>query len=163
MTQQRMIFAPSKVGSRVVLWKYDYSDEAYIDHFGRKHDGWVVFEEIVVTIEEERTVPGERGISEYTQGYRAVAEDGREFTHDWEHGGDGDHWRISSGDDDYTYADVCRIYRPKHRIFATPEGQPAKPANALVCEEHGSAFMPGSEGTGVGCHECYLNIMRSQK
>jgi hypothetical protein len=157
MTQQLLPFTPSKVGSQVVLWKVELSSESYTDQFGHKHSGCIVHEEILVTIVDERTVEGEWGISEFTQGYRATAEDGRVFTHDWEHGGNGDYWYAEAHEKGIRYVDVCRVLTP-HRIFATPEGQPAKPTNALVCEEHGSAFMPGNEGTSKGCHECYMDL-----
>jgi hypothetical protein len=157
MTQQLLPFSPSRIGSQVVVWKVELSNEAYTDQFGRKHTGHIVHEEILVTIVDQRTVEGEWGISEFTQGYRAGAEDGRVFTHDWEKGSDGVYWRAETYEKGIRYVDVCQLYS-RHRIFATPEGQPARPVNALVCEEHGSAFMPGSEGTSKGCHECYMDL-----
>lgn len=157
MTQQLLPFSQTKVGSQVVLWKFKYSSEAYTDQFGRRHHGCVVYEEIVTTIVEQRTVPGERGISEFTQGFRALTQDGREFRQDWERGGDGDYWYPTTDLDGYKYSDVCRVMAP-HRIFATPEGQPARPVSAEVCDIHGSAFMPGEQYTANGCHECYMNF-----
>lgn len=157
MTQQQLLFnGQSRIGETIVLWKMKFELEAYRDQFGKAHDGNVVHEEIVTVIAEERTVPGEWGISDYALGVLARSEDGREFTHNWNKGGDGDYWYAATGYDGFKYIDVCRDYLP-HRIYATPEGQPAKPVHTLFCELHQRAYLPNSDNSDeseTGCPDC---------
>jgi hypothetical protein len=151
MTQQALVLQ-SMIGTKVVLWKFKYSNEAYTDHFGRSHDGWVVYEEIVITITEEQA---EQSTAENRnkQTWTAVAEDGREFHTD----SPSHRWYLPVFDKEFHYADVRQLYSP-HQIFATPEGEPARPLAAEVCDQHHSAFMPGEKLTNKGCHECYMNF-----
>lgn len=151
MAQQAFVLQ-SSVGQQVVLWKFKYSAEAYTDQFNRSHAGWVVYEEIVIKIIEEQA---EQSTAKKcnNQTLIAVPKDGREF-----HTNSPSHrWYRPVYDKEFEYADVHQLYSP-HQIFATPEGQPARPVAAEVCDLHHSAFIPGMKLTPTGCHECYMNF-----
>lgn len=137
----------SKVGREYVLWHCEYRSSAYIDQMGRGHDGYVVLEQIPVTVNEVKQVPNTWGKGT-SPGWKALAKDGREFTCNWEHFPD-DSSTPSYFWDGYRHGN--ELWQPVDAVQAygfglahvTPEGERAIPEGATICEKHNTAFLLG--------------------
>jgi hypothetical protein len=70
------------IGRKFVLWRTKYSNEAYTDQAGLKHNGYIVYEQIPVTVIETRKVQGMFGTGIH-DGWKAVSDTGEEFTNNW--------------------------------------------------------------------------------
>jgi len=151
----------NQIGDRYVLFLVHWSRTATRDGAGRPHDGWVVSEEIPVTVTEQRQVSGMFGNGEYT-GIKATSEDGREFTRFWN----------SYPDDAYVgvgmvwdaYADGRGRVQEVHdaclahywRRVAGPqcdaEGKLKIPTGTVQCNRHDDIYLPE-----MGCMHCRLD------
>jgi hypothetical protein len=72
----------SEIGRKYILWRAEYSSAAYIDQMSIKHDGYIVLEEIPVTVVGVRPVNAMWGKETY-YGWKALAENGEEFFCNW--------------------------------------------------------------------------------
>ena len=46
------------LGTKIVLWKEEYSPKAYVDQMGVSQPGYIVYDEFLVTIVEVKQVRG---------------------------------------------------------------------------------------------------------
>jgi len=72
----------SIIGKKFILWREEYSLNAYKDQFDKSHKGYIVLDEFVVTVIETKDVRGMFGTEMY-QGLKASTEDGKNFTRNW--------------------------------------------------------------------------------
>jgi hypothetical protein len=136
----------SRVGEKLVLWKENFSSSAYKDQMGIFHNGYIIEKEYQITIVEERIVKGVWGGGEY-YGYRALTDDGLEFTLNWSNFPDDSmspehYW-------DATYTDSKEPWKPVDAIKASnspfgvcvdEKGMRKIPTGASVCEKHNEIY-----------------------
>ena len=136
----------SRIGKKYILWRVEYRLDAYRDHLERAHEGFVVLEEIPVTVIELKEVRGMWSNDTYT-GYKAVSEDGEEFTCNWGSFPDDSmtptfYW---DGRKDYrgTWVPEDAFQRVNMKIFpcVTETGERAIPTGALYCEKHDHYYL----------------------
>jgi hypothetical protein len=70
------------IGTKLVLWKESYVENAYKDILGISHPAHVVDKEFVVTITEIKKVPLMFGKGT-GEGWKAITTDGKVFTCNW--------------------------------------------------------------------------------
>jgi len=131
-----------EIGTQFVLWKEEYSNAAYKDQLGKDHDGYIVLEEFVVTVTEVKTVPGTWSREPY-EGWKAVTEDGKEFTcnftsfpddsmtptYFWDTVVDEDVWQPVNAEQAFEFY-----------IHVDKEGNRKIPIGHSVCAKHNIAF-----------------------
>jgi hypothetical protein len=156
----------SFVGRTYVLWKTEYESPAYVDQMGIGREGYRVLREVEVTVVEEKFAPGQISLMQNRRPYglRAVAEDGEEFFNNWNSTADncgplGVGWYTLTDKKYVFFHDAYTEYNKQGIGFVTPEGERAIPKGIMICEKHGEGFAPRDEGTGAGCHECYLDTI----
>lgn len=133
------------IGQKFVLWREDFSREAYIDQMGIAHSGYIVTEEFEVIITEVRPVKNMWGDGMST-GWKGETKDGKVFTCNWH----------SFPDDSMTptyYWDCIKdesgLWRPvdaeqavnDHYVHVDPEGNQKLPVGSTVCEKHKVVYL----------------------
>ena len=153
-----------KIGTKFTLWREDFKHDAYKDQMGMFHSGYVVLEQIPVTIVEVKKVKGMFGGGEY-EGWKAVSAKGEEFTNNWD----------SFPDDSMTptYYWDCRqdnrgLWRPVDACQAygflsahvTPKGKKVKVLGAEYCKKHDKYFIKRVDSVLLyGCFKCYCDTL----
>lgn len=133
----------SQIGRRLLLWRAEY-----------RTGGYVVLEQIPVTITEVRSVRGIWGGGEH-EGWKAVARDGREFFCNWKSYPDDSlsptyWWSHTDSLGNYVrLTDACQAYGLIPHSF--PSGRKASPRGAKICKLHNRAMID------VGCWRCSLD------
>ena len=159
----------SFVGRKFVLWgRHVVNDTAALAKVGDAV-GYVVVEEFVVEVVEQRNdVPGMFGDGVYT-GFRARAEDGRMFTRNWDVYPDGAviggdlNWESEveqpSDADEVRYVDAVKASSIEIRAIGghtfREDGSFAVPTGCKVCNLHGDTYMVGEE-----CNSCRIDRRR---
>jgi len=72
----------SIIGEKYILWRTEFSLDAYKDQFNKSHNGYVVLGEFVTKVIEVKEVKGMWG-SDIFQGVKTSTEDGKIFTRNW--------------------------------------------------------------------------------
>lgn len=157
--------SPDLVGTIFLLWRREWRNIATMSSRVDTSDGWVVLEEVLVTVIEQRNdVPGMFGGGTY-MGLKAVAEDGREFTRNWESYPDDVrtgatlrwHHINAPGDDPFMgFVDAIEATSVFHRAiggqYYDEAGKFKVPTGAEVCKLHGDTHLPGQQ-----CDSCRLD------
>lgn len=157
MTDTTKQAAPSKVGTRFLLWRREWRHVATTSSRVGNGDGWVVLEEIPVTVIDQRTdVPGMFGRDKKYLGLKARADDGREFTRNWDSypddamtGATLSWYHINAKEEapGHGYVDAIQassiFYRAIGGQYYDEEGNFKVPTGAQVCPRHGDTFLPG--------------------
>lgn len=159
----------SFLGRTFVLWQTNYESPAYVDQMGVAREGFRVLREVVVTVVDEKFVPGQGNLLQSISPYalKATTGDGEEFFNNW--GSSSDSSR-SLGDNWYTFKDkkyvhfenAYNLYNKHGLAFVTVEGERAIPQGIMICESHNYGFHPDDVATRKGCHECYLDTIRAR-
>lgn len=154
-TTQEKTF-PDMVGTTFLLWCREWRSVATMSSRVGTSDGWVVLEEVLVTVTEQRNdVPGMFGDGTF-MGLKAVAEDGREFTRNWESFPDDAKtgatltWYHINAPDDAPFMDFVDaiqassvFYRAIGGQYYDEAGEFKVPTGAEVCKLHGDTHLPG--------------------
>jgi hypothetical protein len=81
----------TKIGDKFTLWRTERKQNAYTDQYGISHVGYVVEEEVIVTVINVRhDVPGMFGSDVHT-GWKAKSESGEELLCNWDQFPDDSH------------------------------------------------------------------------
>ena len=167
------------IGRKLVLWREEYRSNAYTDQAGVSQGGYVVLEQIPVTITETRKVPGMWGGPEKKyEGWKAIADHtGEEFTCNW----------FSFPDDSMTPAyywdartdsrgtwqpvDACQAFNHGY-AHVNEDGTRCNPIGATICSKHINgksirqrpyAYMDDGEDFCFPCHIAELEAKRGNK
>ena len=133
----------SPLGTKIVLWKEEYSPNAYVDQMGVSQLGYIVYDEFLVTIVEVKQVRGRWGNSFY-EGWKAVTENGDEFTCNWEIFPDDSmtptYYWDARNDNGVLWRPVDAIQA--HNFFPHVDiyGNKKLPMMSKVCEKHSDAL-----------------------
>lgn len=157
---------PDMIGVAFLLWRREWRSVATTSSRVGTADGWVVLEEIPVTVVEQRNdVPGMfRPDSKY-MGLKARAEDGREFTRNWESYPDDamtgatHRWYHVNAEEGAPFADIVDAILATS-IFSRAvggqcydeQGAFKVPTGAEICPLHGDTFL-----TGQQCSDCHFD------
>lgn len=143
------------IGRKLVLWRREYKRDAYEDQFGLLHEGWIVLEQIPITITEVRNdVPAMFGET-FHQGLKAISKNGEVFTCNWDVYPDDTmtptfYWDCRKDERGlWTPEDGVQAYNFKWVISITPDGKKAVPLGAKVCKKHDYAYLKE-----FGCYLC---------
>lgn len=165
------------LGKKFVLWTTEYTDKAYVDQMQIPHKGYVVKEEIEVTIVELRLVPCMWTAHDWYTGWRAEDKDGNEYFNNWEvfpsdSMTPGYYWDGSStGHKMHDLVDATQAFEHGGRIspYCTPEGERAVPTGYKVCEKHPGYLVrtdskvggyTNEDGESI-CFKCHLESLKS--
>ena len=164
---------PDAVGKIFTLWREEYELEAYKDQFGRTHEGYIVAEEIRVTVVEQRNdVPAMWSEGQTYWGLRAVAEDGREYTLNWTFFPDDArtptyYWDCIIDDEGHAWQPVDAVQAYNHKLSAHVrfDGTRAVPGGAEVCPKHDYAYYTDREPfkSGDRCFHCFCDKLKAER
>lgn len=156
---------PAKL-KKVVLWKTQFSREAYSDQCGHYHEGYIVLEEITAEIIGSHVVPGDYSAETqpYQIGYQARSEDGRIFECNWEYWPETsstpywswyetDQWRTKIIGEWYNAADCAGLKRTPY-----VENNELKIPPLPYCKKHMVCY-----NEGAGCYKCDIESLRSNQ
>lgn len=74
----------NEMGNKYTLWIAKYSLEAYVDQMGKKQNGYIVQEQVIVTVTEVRTDVRDMWTDEKRhKGIRAISDTGELFQCNW--------------------------------------------------------------------------------
>jgi len=158
----------SRLGWKFVLWKSYYQQDAYKDQLGITHDGYVVTDEIVVTVIEERhDVPSMWGPEANNDGWIARADEGgREYYCNWEIYPDDSmtpayFWDTKvEGAEFWQPEDAVQAYNSKHIPHVRPDGSRAVPAGVEICPKHDYAwYIRKGLVSGEQCFKCMCDAI----
>jgi hypothetical protein len=136
----------TRIGEKVILWKEQYSGKAYTDQLGITHDGYIVPEEYIVTIVEEKPVRAMWGQETY-MGYRALTDDGKEFTLNWSSFPDDSmtptyYWNGTYNNSEEPWMPVDALQASNSHIPHVDEhGNKKIPVGAKQCEKHNEVYL----------------------
>ncbi len=97
------------------------------------------------------------------EGWKAMTDDGEFFTCNWDVFPDESmnptfHWYSVERDSDdgpWTPVDACQAVNMGMDVHVTPEGEPAIPVGATLCEKHNQVYLEGDD-----CFECAMRKLR---
>lgn len=157
---------PDMVGVAFLLWRREWRSIATTSSRVGTADGWVILEEIPVTVVEQRNdVPGMFGRDAEYMGLKARAEDGREFTRNWESYPDDaktgatHRWYHVNPEEGAPFADIVDAILASS-IFSRAvggqcydeQGEFKVPSGAEICPLHGDTFLAGQQ-----CSSCHFD------
>lgn len=133
------------IGTKLVLWKREFSRQAYLDQMGVWQSAYVVKKEYVVTIIETKKVKGAWGKGLY-DGWKATTEDGKEFTCNWNVFPDDSitpsyFWDAVEDDDGKFWQPVDAIQACEIHLHVDEIGERKFPVNSLRCSKHNTVFL----------------------
>lgn len=152
------------IGTEFMLWTREWRQVATTASRVDTASGWVVLEEIPVSVIEQRNdVPGMFGNGVF-MGLKAQSQDGREFTRNWTTYPDDAmtgatlHWYHVNASDDMPHQDVVDaiqassvFYRAIGGQYYDEAGEFKVPTGADICLLHGDTFL-----TGQLCSSCHF-------
>lgn len=130
-----------KLGQKYVLWRSEYKRDAYIDQFEHQHAGYLVLEQIVVTVSEICNTVKDMwtGLNNCT-GWKAVSESGEVFTCNWEvYPSDSMtptyYWDVREDARGlWQPEDACQAWDMYPHVDAN--GQKIMPIGTIICDKH---------------------------
>ena len=154
----------TQIGQKVVLWRCEYTADAYADQFGIKHSAYVVLEEYEVEIIETKEVRGMFGSGKY-EGWRAVhRETGKVFYCNWDSFPDDSStpcWQwtgVPDGEGGYWFPVDALQHMGYTGGVVLRDGEQATPINSEKCELHNHWFRSDEE-----CLLCKCRIHPKQE
>lgn len=147
----------SIIGTKIVLWKEEFSLSAYVDQMGVAQKGYIVTEEYPVTIIETKKVKGMWGNSEY-DGWKAITEDGRVFTCNWDSFPDDSmtptyYWDVVKENNGELWQPVDAIQSVRYFPCVDVNGNRKMPVNSKTCEKHNEVYL-----LSENCWKCQHGI-----
>lgn len=150
------------VGTRFLLWRREWRQIATTSSRVGTDSGWIVLEEVpIIVIEQRNDVPGMFGNGTFL-GLKARADDGREFTRNWDSYPDDamtgatSRWYHINRDDGAPFEDFVDaiqassiFYRAIGGQYYDEQGEFKVPTGAEICMLHGDTFL-----VGATCSEC---------
>ncbi len=144
------------IGRKLVLWFTEYSNEAYTDQMGIKHPGYIVKEQIPVTIIKVKKVPYLFGDG-YGEGWLAKSDTGEEFTCNWNRFPDDSmtptyYWDVKK-DHRGLWEPVDAIQTQGWYPHVDEKGNQCIPINSVFCKNHNITYLKDGE-----CWKCKHNL-----
>jgi len=142
------------IGKKFVLWHEEYVSGAYKDQMGVSHSGYVVSEQILVTVIETKKVPVMWGKGE-DEGWKAISDAGEEFTCNWNSFPDDSmtptyYWDARKDARGlWQPVDGIQTYNQGTGVHCNSDGTKCKPLGANICKKHNYAYLDGEE-----CFRC---------
>lgn len=150
----------SQIGRKVVLWDEQYRKNAYIDQLGISHNAFVVLREFVVRIIEEREVKNVWG-SGMSTGWKAITEDGRVFTCNWNSFPDDSmtptYYWDAINEDGYIWNPVDAVQACSIMPHVDEKGNRAIPIGSTTCQKHNILHLDNEQ-----CWKCDYEKMKDK-
>ena len=160
------------MGKQFVLWAGDFSDEAYRDQYGTRHRGFIITQEVLVTVIELRMVPGDYS-EKWHYGLKAKGDDGNEYLCHWDtfpecSSNPGFFWESAHTKAPWEWHDANYLFRSER--CANPDGTVAVPKGWKQCTKH-PRYIYNPEvneyedmgATEPGCFGCLLDTIKPVK